>query len=93
MNRYYVYFMSNKNNNVLYVGVTNDLNRRVSEHKGHILQGFTDRYNCEKLVYFEEFTNILEAIAREKQFKNWKREWKNKIISDFNPSWIDLLEK
>ncbi len=85
--------MSNRSNRVLYVGVTNDVVRRAVEHKTHAVSGFTDRYNCEKLVYFEEFTDIKDAIAREKQFKNWKRAWKNEIISNFNPDWRDLMER
>ena len=87
----YVYFMANENNNVLYVGVTNDLERRVWEHKNHANENsFTSKYNRHKLVYFEHIDSIKSAIAREKQLKNWKREWKNDLIVKQNPQWIDL---
>ena len=83
--------MTNQHNNILYIGVTNDLFRRVTEHKTHQIKGFTDRYNCEKLVYFEEYNNIEVAIAREKQLKNWKREWKNDLVNQTNAEWRDLF--
>ena len=89
----YIYFLTNRYNNVLYVGVTNNLKRRTAEHKAKINKGFTYKYNCDKLVYYEIYTLITDAIAREKQLKNWKREWKNKLISDFNPEWRDLSEE
>ena len=88
----YVYFMSNTYNNVLYVGVTNNLTRRVAEHKAKINKGFTYKYNCDKLVYFEKFDLIVEAIAREKQLKNWKREWKNELVVKQNVRWEDLSD-
>jgi putative endonuclease len=88
----YIYFMSNQHNNVLYVGVTNDLVRRVAEHKGKINKGFTYKYNVDKLVYFEQFSLMIDAIAREKQLKNWKREWKDALINKENPQWNDLSE-
>ena len=74
MNSGWVYIMSNKNKNVFYVGVTNNLERRVFEHKTGIIEGFTKKYNCKELVYHEEFQNITDAISREKQLKNWHRE-------------------
>ena len=86
----YIYFMTNHYNNVLYIGVTNDLVRRIAEHKANINKGFTYKYNCDKLVYYEEYNLMTEAIVREKQLKNWKREWKNKLVNDFNPEWKDL---
>ena len=89
----YIYFLTNHYKNVLYVGVTNDLVRRVAEHKAKINKGFTYKYNCDKLVYYENFTLMTDAIAREKQLKNWKREWKNKLINDFNSEWKDLSEE
>ena len=89
----YIYFLTNHYNNVLYVGVTNDLVRRIAEHKAKINKGFTYKYNCGKLVYYETFILMTDAIAREKQLKNWKREWKNKLISDINPEWRDLCEE
>ena len=89
----YIYFLTNHHNNVLYVGVTNDLVRRIAEHKAKINKGFTYKYNCDKLVYYEVYTLMIDAIAREKQLKNWKREWKNKLINDINPEWRDLSEE
>lgn len=88
----FIYFMCNTYNNVLYVGVTNDLMRRVAEHKAKINKGFSYKYNCDKLVYFEEYELVIEAIAREKQIKNWKREWKNELVNKENPDWKDLSE-
>jgi len=87
----YVYFMASTNNKVLYTGVTNNLERRVWEHKNHIdPNSFTGKYKCNKLVYVEYSNNIKAAIAREKQLKNWKREWKNELINKQNPMWVDL---
>jgi putative endonuclease len=82
--------MSNKYNNVLYIGVTNDLVRRIAEHKAKINKGFTYKYNVDKLVYFEKFALLTDAIAREKQLKNWKHEWKDALINKENPEWNDL---
>lgn len=90
MNSGWVYMMSNKNKNVFYVGVTNNLERRVFEHKTGIIEGFTKKYNCKELVYYEEFQNITDAISREKQLKNWHREWKINLIKFLNPDFIDL---
>ena len=84
--------MSNKNNNVLYIGVTNDLIRRIYEHKNKILKGFTSKYNVEKLVYYECFEDELLAIQREKNLKNWHKEWKENLIRQMNPEWKDLYE-
>jgi putative endonuclease len=89
----YVYFMTNSNNRVLYIGVTNDLVRRMAEHKAKINPSFTSKYNCYKLVYFEEFENITNAIEREKQLKKWKRQWKNVLVNFDNPNWEDLSEE
>ena len=87
----YVYFMTNFINSVLYVGVTNNLERRVWEHKNDINKNsFTFKYKCHKLVYYEHANNIRVAIEREKQLKNWKREWKNDLVKEQNPNWIDL---
>ena len=87
----YVYFMTNQSNKVLYIGVTSNLERRVWEHKNHTdSSSFTAKYNCHKLVYFEHTNSIEVAIAREKQLKNWKREWKNQLIEKHNPEWEDL---
>jgi putative endonuclease len=89
-NNAYIYFMSNQHNNVLYVGVTNDIVRRVAEHKAKVNKGFTYKYNVDRLVYYELINSINDAIAREKQIKNWKREWKNDLVNDMNPTWEDL---
>ncbi len=91
MNTYYVYIMTNPLKTVLYIGVTNSLLRRVLEHKQHFNQkSFTSRYNLTKLVYFEIFEKVYDAIAREKQLKRWHREWKESLISEVNNSWRDL---
>ena len=83
--------MSNKPKGVIYIGVTDNLDERIKEHKLKLYpKAFTARYNCDKLVYFEELDNGLKAIIREKQFKKWKREWKVKLIEEMNPSWSDL---
>jgi putative endonuclease len=91
-NRYYVYLLTNWNNRVLYVGVTNDLVRRLYEHKGKLVRGFTEKYNVNKLVYFEETQDILSALAREKEIKKWRREKKDALVVRMNPEWKDLLE-
>ena len=87
---YWVYLMGNKTRSVLYIGVTNDLERRVAEHKAHVLPGFTDRYNATDLLYAEECPRIDDAIAREKQLKGWSRKKKIALISSTNPAWKDL---
>ena len=88
----YVYFMTNHLNTVIYIGVTSNLSQRVEQHKRHIFAGFTARYHCEKLVYFEEYSDIESAIKREKQLKNWRREWKEELINKMNPEWKDLAK-
>ncbi len=87
---YYVYILTNKSNRVLYVGVTSDLQNRVSEHKLKIYKGFTAKYECNKLVYYEEYQWIQDAIAREKQLKAGSRQNKIDLIVAENPLWIDL---
>jgi len=83
--------MANKNNTVIYIGITSDLMRRVWEHKNDMCKNsFTKKYKCHKLVYFEHSSSIQAAIAREKQLKNWKRLWKNDLIEEQNPEWVDL---
>lgn len=77
----------------MYVGVTNDLNRRLYEHKNGLVDGFTKKYNVHKLVYCEETQSIDDAIAREKQIKGWKREKKNQLVETVNPKWIDLSDE
>ena len=91
MKLWYVYIMSNRANGVLYIGVTDNIEERVKEHKLKVYpKSFTARYNCEILVYFEEFENGEKASIREVQFKKWKRDWKIKLIEEMNPSWADL---
>ena len=87
---YYVYMLTNKYNNVLYTGVTNNLERRLYEHKNHLVDGFTKRYNVHKLVYFEATENVTSAIEREKQIKGWRRSKKDELIATMNPEWKDL---
>ena len=91
-NTYYVYIMSNYTNSTLYVGMTNDLERRVSEHKSGIIPGFTKKYRCNKLVYYEKYSDVNQAIDREKEIKGWKREKKDKLIDSINKERNDLLE-
>ena len=89
--QYYVYILTNKNNTVLYTGVTNDIVRRLYEHKNNLIVGsFTSRYNVHKLVYFEETNDIKEAIEREKQIKSGSRQKKIALIESINPHWLDL---
>lgn len=91
MKAWYVYIMTNKPNGVIYIGVTDNINERVKEHKLKAYpKSFTARYNCDKLVYFEVFDKGNEAEKRERQFKKWKREWKVKLIEEMNPNWSDL---
>ena len=92
MKQMYVYIMTNKKNGVLYVGVTSNLKKRVWEHKNHVVDGFTRRYNLDRLVYFEVCPDELSAITREKQLKNWHRDWKINQIHEQNPEWRDLFE-
>ena len=90
MKQYFVYMMTNKYCNVLYIGVTNDIHRRVLERKRKLVFGFTSKYNCTKLVWYETFTDINVAIKKEKQMKAWQRSWKNNLVEINNPGWIDL---
>ncbi len=88
--QYCVYLLSNRRKTVLHTGVTNDLLRRVWQHKQHAIPGFTKKYNCDCLVHFEGFDEIVQAIAREKQIKGWTRAKKNALIAAKNPRWSDL---
>ena len=92
MKTYYVYIMTNKTNRVLYIGVTNNLIRRVYEHKKGMVKGFTEKYKCTKLVWYESTTDINSAIKKEKQMKKWKREYKENLINKMNPEWKDLYD-
>ena len=91
MKKYYVYILASRRNGPLYIGVTNDLGRRVFEHKSDIIKGFTKKYQVHTLIYYEEFEDINLAIEREKQLKKWKRKWKLDLIEKVNPKWTDLF--
>jgi putative endonuclease len=90
MKNYCIYILTNKNNTVLYVGVTNNFTRRIWEHKSKLIEGFTKKYNVDKLVYFESFDNPKDAIKREKQLKVGSRKKKIELINKINPEWKDL---
>ena len=92
MKTYYVYIMTNQNNKVLYIGVTNNLQRRVYEHKNGLLEGFTKKFNCKKLIWYKQTGDINSAIQEEKRMKKWKREFKENVINEMNPKWNDLYE-
>jgi putative endonuclease len=93
MGFYFGYIMASRRNGTLYVGVTNDLVRRMSEHKGKLVPGFTRKYGVDKLVYFEQYASILEARARERALKRWRRTWKLALIEEMNPQWRDLTNE
>ena len=85
-----MYIITNKKDGVLYIGVSNDLERRMFEHKNKLVEGFSSRYNLDKLVYFEVYQYVSDAIKREKNLKKWKRDWKINLIVDENADWKDL---
>jgi putative endonuclease len=87
---YFVYILASKRNGTLYTGVTNNLLKRVDEHKNNLVPGFTSKYSVHNLVYFERYSDIYDAIAREKRIKKWKRAWKIELIEKSNPEWQDL---
>jgi putative endonuclease len=89
-NKYYVYILANKSNTVLYIGMTNNLARRIDQHKKKLVKGFSSKYNLNKLVYYEILNDPKETIKREKQLKNLVRRKKNMLINQFNPDWKDL---
>lgn len=93
MRTYYVYIMTNQNNKVLYIGVTNNLQRRVYEHKNGLFEGYTKKYNCKKLIWYKQTGDINSAIREEKRMKKWKREFKENVINEMNPEWNDLFEE
>ena len=93
MKSYYVYIMASERNGTLYIGVTNNLERRVWEHKNNTIEGFTKKYSVHELVHFEETNDSIVAIEREKQLKNWMRKWKIELIEKNNPQWEDLSEE
>ncbi len=93
MKSYYVYILASQRNGTLYIGVTNDLIKRIYEHKNNLIEGFTQKYNIHMLVYYEQCDDIESAIIREKQLKKWNRRWKLELIEKENPRWRDLYEK
>ncbi|MDO8578269.1 MAG: GIY-YIG nuclease family protein [Dehalococcoidales bacterium] len=93
MKTYYVYILASKRNGTLYCGVTNDLIRRVSQHKSDLIEGFTKKYKVHKLVWWEDCGSVESALNREKQIKEWHRQWKLELIEERNPSWNDLYEE
>ena len=92
MKTYFVYILTNWNNKVLYTGITNNLQRRLAEHQSKLVDGFAEKYNANKLVYYDCTSDVREAIAREKQIKGWKRCRKIELIESVNPTWRDLSE-
>jgi len=90
IHQYFVYILASKKNGTLYIGLTNNLETRIKQHKSKLINGFTQKYKVTNLVYFEIYQNINEAIKREKQLKKWKREWKIRLIEENNVNWIDL---
>jgi len=92
IHQYFVYILSSKYNGTLYVGITNNLQRRINEHKAGLIKGFTKKYNVNRLMYFETFQNVSEAIKREKNIKKWKRSWKIELIESNNKNWVDLAK-
>ncbi len=93
MKTYYVYILASKRKGTLYVGITNDLIRRIHEHKNNHIDGFTRKYKIHRLVYYEQFDDSYSAIQREKRLKRWLRKWKIELIESVNPDWCDLYEK
>jgi len=87
-----VYILASKQNGTLYIGVTNDLQKRVWEHKNDLVEGFTKRYGVHRLIYYELYEDMVSAITREKQIKKWNRAWKLELIEKHNPAWNDLWE-
>ncbi|MGH6641961.1 MAG: GIY-YIG nuclease family protein [Bradyrhizobium sp.] len=90
---FFVYTLASKRNGTLYIGVTNNLARRVAEHKAKLAPGFTRQYSVDRLVYFEAYDTILEARAREHSLKRWRRAWKVELIKKLNPDWRDLTDQ
>ena len=93
MKCYYVYILASRKDGALYIGVTSDLIKRVWEHKNTVTKGHTEKYNIKKLIYFEQYEEVEQAIYREKKLKAWKREWKIELIETTNPEWRDLYEE
>ena len=92
MKSYYVYILASQRNGTLYIGITNDLIKRVYEHKNNLVDGFTKKYKVHSLVYYEQYNDVESAIIREKRLKKWNRRWKLELIEKENPRWRDLYE-
>lgn len=90
--QFYVYILASKRNGTLYIGVTSDLVQRIWQHKNKMLEGFTQKYNVDRLVYYEAHSNVESAIIREKQMKKWRRAWKIRLIEGKNSDWKDLYD-
>ena len=93
MNAYFVYMLASKKNGTLYIGVTNNLARRIYEHKNNLIEGFTKKYHVHTLVYVEQTSNVHAALQREKQLKAWQRKWKIRLIEQDNLEWVDLYDQ
>ncbi|MFC1569188.1 GIY-YIG nuclease family protein [bacterium] len=93
MKNYYVYILTNWNNTVMYVGMTSSLEHRLHQHKQKMVDGFTKKYNVNKLVYYEHTNDVMAAIEREKEIKRWRRKKKNKLVESMNPEWRDLSDE
>ena len=93
MSMYYIYILASRKNGTLYIGVTNNLLKRVYEHKNDLVEGFTKKYGIHRLVHYEQVGNVSSAIQREKRLKNWKRRWKIELIERANPDWKDLYDE
>ncbi len=93
MRTYYVYILANRRYGVLYVGVTNDLLRRIAQHRSKAVPSFTGEHGVTRLVYFEEYSSIIEARSRERSLKRWRRAWKLELVDKLNPEWRDLAEE
>ena len=93
MKNYHIYIITNYTKTTLYIGITNDLVRRMSEHKNELIDGFSKKYKLNHLVYFERTNDVLSAIEREKHLKKWNRKWKNELIEKANPTWRDLSDE
>ena len=91
--RYFVYMLASERNGTLYIGVTGDLPKRLGEHRQALIEGFTKKYGVHRLVWFEEFADVHDAILREKRIKKWRRAWKLELIEKMNPDWSDLFDQ
>ena len=92
MKTYYIYILASRKNGTLYIGVTNNIAKRIHQHKSKASEGFTKRYNVHQLVWYDQSNDIHEVLQREKQMKKWKRQWKINLIEEQNPNWRDLSE-